>query len=208
MTYSIIKKFFYTEFCSWPDEIELCVTPRLHDQIESARNILKYNSNVQKLYIEVPSEVISKQSFIDMQYACRFEMHSIIVEDVHVRYYVESAWSKTIRAEYDFTHLIPHPVIEVLNNENQALDANIAERYGTQDSGVLYEVQTLTASDGWLNTWSVIDDDNKSIPQTFTSYRAAQKEIDEHIADTNEAIENGDLDAVIDEFRIVKISQI
>lgn len=206
MTYSIIEKSFFTEFCSWPEKIELCVTDTLRDKIEAARSILKYNLDVQKLYIDVPPEVISKQSFIDMQDACRFETHSIIVEDVTVRYFVESEWSRTIRAEYDFTQLILHPVVKALENEQHALDADIEARYGASNSNISYEVQTLNASDGWLNTWSVLDDNGKSVPQTFTSYGAAQKEINEHIADTKEAIEDGDLDAVMDEFKIVPIS--
>lgn len=207
MTYSIIDKSFCTEFCSWPEKMELCVTNSLRDKIESARSILKYNPDVQKLHIDVPPEVISQQSFIDMQDACPYETHSIIVEDVTVHYFVESEWSKTIRAEYDFSHLIPHPVMDTLENKNQALDADIEERYGTLDRNVLYEVQTLNASDGWLNTWSVLDDNGKSIPQTFTSYRAAQKEIDEHVADALEAIEEGDLDAVLESYKIIPISK-
>ena len=145
MTYHIIKKSFGTEFCTWPDEIGLCVTDDLR--------------------------------------------------------------SKTISAEYDFTHLIPHPIVADLEEESAAHDTEILEELGTQSPDALYEVQTLTASDGWLNTWSVLDENDTSVPQTFTSRKAAQKEIDEHVSDIQEAIENGDLDVMLEEFRIVPLSK-
>lgn len=207
MTYHIIKKSFGTEFCPWPDEIGLCVTERLQDQIERARNILKYNPDIQKLYIEPPLTITSKQSFFEMQDACRFEIQSIIVQGVSVSYFVQSKWSKTICAEYDLSHLVPHPVIEELQEESTALEADIREGLGTQDPSIFYEVQTLTASEGWINTWSVLDADNKSVPQTFKTRKAAQTEIDEQLSDIKEAIENGDLDVMLEEFRIVQISK-
>ena len=207
MTYHIIKKSFGTEFCTWPDEIGLCVTDDLRDQIERVRNILKYNRDIQKLNIKPSLKILSDQSFVDLKTDANFEKYSVIVEDIYVSFFVQSKWSKTISAEYDFTHLIPHPIVADLEEESAAHDTEILEELGTQSPDALYEVQTLTASDGWLNTWSVLDENDTSVPQTFTSRKAAQKEIDEHVSDIQEAIENGDLDVMLEEFRIVPLSK-
>lgn len=207
MTYHIIKKSFGTEFCTWPETLELQVPDELRNKIERARNILKYNRDIQKLYIEPPLTTTSKHSFFQMQEACRFETQSIIVQGVSVAYFVQSKWSKTICAEYDFSHLIPHPVIEELQEERLALDANIREDLGTHDESVFYEVQTLTAAEGWLNTWSVLNAENKSVPQTFTTRKAAQTEIDEQLSDIKDAIESSDLDVMLEDLRIVQRSK-
>ncbi|SEB78423.1 hypothetical protein SAMN05192540_1535 [Maribacter dokdonensis] len=207
MTYHIIKKSFGTEFCTWPDEIGLCVTDDLRDKIERARNILKYNRDIQKLYIKPSLKILSDQSFVDLKTDANFEKYSVIVEDIYVSYFVQSKWSKTISAEYDFTHLIPHPIVADLEEESAAHDADILEELGTQSPNILYEVQTLTASDGWLNTWSVVDENNENVPKTFTTRKAAQQEIDEHISDIQDAIESGDLDVMLEELRIVQISK-
>ena len=206
MKYHIIKKSFGTEFCTWPDEIGLCVTDDLRDKIERARNILKYNHDIQKIHIKPSLKILSDESFIDLKTDANFETYSVIVEDIYVSFFVQSKWSKTICAEYDFTDLIPHPIVADLEEESAAHDAEInEEQLGIYNPDTLYEVQTLNASDGWMNTWSVIDANGKSVPQTFTTRKAAIAEIDEHISDIKEAIENGDLDVMLDEFKIVPI---
>ncbi len=207
MKHQTIKKSFGTEFCTWPDEIGLCVTDDLRDQIERTRNILKYNHDIQKLYIKPSLKILSDQSFIELKTDANFETYSVIVEDIYASFFVQSKWSKTISAEYDFTHLIPHPIVTDLEEESAAHDAEILEELGTQNPDILYEVQTLTASDGWLNTWSVVDKSNENVPKTFTTRKAAQQEIDEHVSDIQDAIESGDLDVMLEELRIVQISK-
>lgn len=209
MKYHIIKKSFGLEFCTWPDEIGLCVTKRLQDQIERARNILKYNRDIQKLYIEPPLKITSTHSFFDMQDACRFGIQSVVVEDIYAIYRVQVSPTNLTFAEYDFTHLIPHPLAAEHEEERIANEAEIyEEQLGILDPNILYEVQTLTASEGWLNTWSIIEENDETVPQTFSTRKAAQQEIDEHISDIKEAIESGDLDVMLDEFRIVQISKL
>jgi hypothetical protein len=51
-----------------------------------------------------------------------------------------------------------------------------------------YEVQTWTICDGWINTWSIIED-HAAIPETFANRKEAQEALDEFLSDIN-AVQN------------------
>lgn len=51
-----------------------------------------------------------------------------------------------------------------------------------------WEVQTYTLCDGWVNCWTV---DGK--PSTFPTRKAAQQELDDYIADVQQAVDDGDM---------------
>lgn len=71
-----------------------------------------------------------------------------------------------------------------------------------------WEVQTYTLCDGWINCWTVHEDDGRSYPETFPTRKAAQAALDEFFADIEEDIKAGNLQPGYDreEFRIVKVA--
>jgi hypothetical protein len=73
-----------------------------------------------------------------------------------------------------------------------------------------WELQQYTLCDGWINTWSTIDErTGHEKPLVFETEQDAQREIDEFLADIETEIEDGDraddegYDE--DEFRIVEV---
>lgn len=72
-----------------------------------------------------------------------------------------------------------------------------------------YEVHHYTLCQGWVNTWSVIDENNVSTPQTFKTREEAQAAIDEFLREIQEEIEYGERDEnhgySEDEFMVVEI---
>lgn len=75
-----------------------------------------------------------------------------------------------------------------------------------------YEVQHYTLCQGWVNNWTIWDDENGERPQTFNTVDEAQAELDEFFNDINTEILNGergvDESYDHDEFMIVEISEI
>jgi len=71
-----------------------------------------------------------------------------------------------------------------------------------------YEVQTDTLCDGWVNCWTVTDE-NGERPDTYDTEAEAQAEIDELIDEADEQIKTGERDEDAgycqDEFRIVEV---
>jgi hypothetical protein len=65
-----------------------------------------------------------------------------------------------------------------------------------------FEVQHYTLCDGWINCWSVIDEQHMG-PQQFESEEAAQKAIDEHFDDLADA----EMEYSRDEFRIQPVEE-
>ena len=74
-----------------------------------------------------------------------------------------------------------------------------------------YEVQTYTICDGWINTWS-IEDENGTRPETFNTQKEAQTALKEFFADLQAEIDAGeraqDEGYDPDDYRIEKISDI
>lgn len=72
----------------------------------------------------------------------------------------------------------------------------------------LFEVQTFTFCDGWINCWSV-SDEHGTRPETFSTQAEAQAEIDELFQDIALQIEVGERDPDDgynrDEYQIVEI---
>jgi len=72
----------------------------------------------------------------------------------------------------------------------------------------LFEVQTFTLCDGWINCWSV-SDERGTRPETFSTQAEAQAEIDEFFQETELQIEVGERDPddgySRDEYQIVQI---
>ena len=72
----------------------------------------------------------------------------------------------------------------------------------------LFEVQTFTLCDGWINCWSITDELGTR-PETFSNEAEAQAEIDEFFHDIELQIEAGERDPEDgysrDEYQIVEI---
>ncbi len=72
-----------------------------------------------------------------------------------------------------------------------------------------YEVQHHTLCDGWINTWTVIDHENREQPDTFETAAEAQTAIDDFFDDIAAEIARGERDADEgydrDEFCVVEI---
>lgn len=73
-----------------------------------------------------------------------------------------------------------------------------------------WEVQHYTMCDGWVNTWSVIEN-GKETPQQFDTELEAQSELDEFFNDINLEIEYGEREPEHgydrDEFQIVEVTK-
>ena len=74
------------------------------------------------------------------------------------------------------------------------------------ESQMRYEVQTNTVCDGWVNTWTE-EVDGVEQPMIFATVQEAKDELDDFIADAEEAFANGDLGDpyTINDYRIVPI---
>jgi|CXWL01.1.fsa_nt_gi hypothetical protein len=80
--------------------------------------------------------------------------------------------------------------------------------------GKRYEVQTWTLCDGWINTWSIIEEagDNifTDIPETFPTREEAQQALDEFLSDIQSEIDTGQRSADegydAEDFRIVQVA--
>ena len=80
--------------------------------------------------------------------------------------------------------------------------------------GKRYEVQTWTLCDGWMNTWSIIEEagDNifTDIPETFPTREEAQQALDEFLFDIQSEIDTGQRSADegydAEDFRIVQVA--
>lgn len=67
----------------------------------------------------------------------------------------------------------------------------------------MFEVQTYTVCDGWVNTWS----DENEVPLRFDTHEEAQKELEDFIKETEEEAKAGNLAEAysIEDFRVVGV---
>jgi hypothetical protein len=65
-----------------------------------------------------------------------------------------------------------------------------------------FEILTSTICDGWVNTWMSND-----VPEYFDSFEDAVEDLDQFLADTDEAYFNGHLETryLRNEFKIVEV---
>lgn len=76
-----------------------------------------------------------------------------------------------------------------------------------------YEVQTFTLCDGWINSWTIIEDGGNNTttetPETFATRAEAQAALDEFLAEIQDEITSGqrtpDEGYDPEEFRIVPV---
>ena len=70
-----------------------------------------------------------------------------------------------------------------------------------------FEVQHNTICDGWVNCWTTYDDNGDGVPTTYNTYEEALSDLQDYIADTEDAAKVGDLAEpyYIDDFRIVEL---
>jgi hypothetical protein len=75
-----------------------------------------------------------------------------------------------------------------------------------------WEVQHYTVCDGWINTWTICPTiasggHAKETPITFSTYKKANEELEQFLADVVQAVKDGDMISTYDreEFRIVKV---
>ena len=66
----------------------------------------------------------------------------------------------------------------------------------------MFEVQTYTMCDGWINCWFL---DGK--PQTFPTQESAERELNTFLAFVEEAAARGDMDEAysLEDYRIVEV---
>jgi hypothetical protein len=71
-----------------------------------------------------------------------------------------------------------------------------------------YEVQQYTLCEGWVNTWTICEEDI-AILQIFDTQEEAQVELDEFFREITEEIEDGERDPDngydTEEFRVVEV---
>ena len=71
-----------------------------------------------------------------------------------------------------------------------------------------YEVQQYTLCEGWVNTWTICEEDITT-PQIFDTQEEAQVELDEFFREIHEDIEYGEHDPDngynTEEFRVVEV---
>lgn len=70
-----------------------------------------------------------------------------------------------------------------------------------------FEIQTYTLCDGWVNTWTIENEDGSSEKEYFNSYNDALSALNEFIADEAYEFNQGNIDSVYDrdDFRIVEV---
>jgi len=67
----------------------------------------------------------------------------------------------------------------------------------------LWEVQTYTLGDGWVNCWKESDD---ATPQTFETEAAARAELQEHLGNVKAAVDAGHMeDYDPEDYRVVRV---
>jgi len=65
----------------------------------------------------------------------------------------------------------------------------------------LYEVQTYTLCDGYVNTWL----DNQDKPIRYQTQRQAMRDLSDYIADCQAAVDDGYLDEFSNDLIIVEV---
>lgn len=70
-----------------------------------------------------------------------------------------------------------------------------------------YEIQHYTLCDGWINTWTVEQDNGDSEPEYFDSLEDAEMALQDFLNDEHEAYQQGWIESKYgsNEFRIVEI---
>ena len=109
------------------------------------------------------------------------------------------------------SHYYSDKNINAIENILGSVEKSINEMEIKDKGKTLYEVQTYSLADGWSNTWTVFGDKEPEYPEVFESEKEAEEAIAEEIADTQAAIENGDMDKdaalVRDDFDIVELEK-
>lgn len=76
-------------------------------------------------------------------------------------------------------------------------------------STIVFEIQTFTLCDGWVNTWTVHHEDGTSEPERFATKAEAEAALDEFFAEIAEEIALGIREADngydVEDFRIVAL---
>ena len=74
----------------------------------------------------------------------------------------------------------------------------------------VYEVQHYTFCDGWINTWTICDDEVNEIPERFQSYDEALIALNEHLDDMKFEYQIGNLDTCYhaSDYRIVQLEEV
>lgn len=72
-----------------------------------------------------------------------------------------------------------------------------------------YEIQHFTLCDGWVNTWTVINEDGSEEKELFDSYQDARDCLQDFLEQEDESYFNGYIESRYqsDEFRIVEVKQ-
>jgi hypothetical protein len=74
---------------------------------------------------------------------------------------------------------------------------------------MIYEIQHFTLCDGWVNTWTIENEDGFTQLEYFNSKIEAQESLNEFLQDEYQAYVMGFTDCPFkeEEFRIVEVSQ-
>lgn len=70
-----------------------------------------------------------------------------------------------------------------------------------------YEIQEFTLFDGWLNTWTSVDDNGEAYKTRFDTRSDAELELKSFINDMTRAVADGYMEDVpsIDSYKIVEV---
>jgi hypothetical protein len=70
-----------------------------------------------------------------------------------------------------------------------------------------YEVQHYTLCDGWINTWTIYDENNNEVADVYDTYEDAQKALDYFLDQEHKAYKRKEIDSMYeaDEFRIEEV---
>lgn len=70
-----------------------------------------------------------------------------------------------------------------------------------------FEIQHYTLCDGWINTWTVTNEDGTEEPETFDSYNDAWDSLIDFLQQEDQDYFNGYIESryTADEFRIVEV---
>ena len=73
-----------------------------------------------------------------------------------------------------------------------------------------YEIQHFTLCDGWVNTWTIEQDNGDSEPEYFDTFADAVDALDEFLDQEHEAYQQGWIESKYsrDEFRIVEVENV
>lgn len=95
-----IEKSFSSEYCNWPELINIGFSDDLKNKIDETRNLLKENTSIRHISIETPTRFLQDQSESEIQKNCKYDVNYITIGRTFVCYYIQGKYDAHIQAEY------------------------------------------------------------------------------------------------------------